>query len=205
MPEEAFQNSTYVEMPRLSDPILALDAACRSPFAESVMHASICRHVAIHRFRTTTHGLQRLEHRQAFWDRHHWLDTVIKARAAQLTQHYASGVGTGTAPYPPPASRPDPKLLFASMMAHALSLCLCDIMAAALREGGKDADRELPTALAAFRQRALLAARGILTLSRALTQLSILKVYAPRACEPTFHLSLSLTAISRRICVTSVR
>lgn len=146
-------------MPCLTSPTNSLDPSERSPFTESIILASICRNLAVHRQRSAAEGVQGYAP-QAFWDRHNWLDEMIKTRTGPLLLNY-----------PPSLQHSDPMLLFTSMMAHAMILCLCNIM-----ESVQCETPEYQDAVAAFRHRSLLAARKILTLSRSLAQLSYLKV-----------------------------
>lgn len=158
VPEDDFQNGKYVEMPCLSDPGTAMDQNKCSPFTESIILASICRHLAVHRQRSATEGNQASA--PGFWDRHNWLHETVKARTSLFSTSHPAAL-----------QHSDPMLLFTSMMAHAVVLCLCNIMESVCGE-----TQDYQTAVAAFRHRALLAARNILTLSRSLSQLSYLKV-----------------------------
>ncbi|MCJ1378977.1 hypothetical protein MMC17_002076 [Xylographa soralifera] len=164
VPEDNFQHGNYMEMPCLSDPTRSLAEGERSPFTESIILASVCRYLAVHRQQSATEGAQGTTTLQAFWDRHNWLSEMLKSRTGPLALDYPTSL-----------QHSDPMLLFTSMTAHALVLCLCTILEAAPCE---TADHQ--NAVAAFRHRALLAARRILALSRSLAHLSYLKV-RPRA------------------------
>ncbi|MCJ1473383.1 hypothetical protein MMC13_002034 [Lambiella insularis] len=159
-PEENFQNGNYVEMLCLSDPTNSLEQSERSPFTESVILASMCKHLAVHRLRSATDRMQD-NARQAFWDRHNWLNEMIKTRVGQLSINYPTSLQYS-----------DPMLLFATMMAHAMVLCLCNIMESVHWE-----THDYQNAVATFRHRSLLAARNITSLSRSLAQWSYLKVH----------------------------
>ncbi len=165
VPDDDFQTGKWVEMPCLSDPTNPLDQIKRSPFTESIIFASICRHLAVHRQQSTTDCVQGNAPPQAFWDRHNWLNEVVKMQENPLLLSY-----------PTPLHHSDPILLFTSMIAHAIVLCLCNIMESVHCEA-----HDYQNAVAAFRPGSLLAARKILDLSRSLAQLSFLKVSSASA------------------------
>ena len=105
---------------------------------------------------------QHQQQHQALWDRHSRLDEMVKAYGGLLLLNYPTSL-----------QHSDPLLLFTSMMAHAVVLCLYSIVELV---GYDSHDRQ--NAVAAFRQRAPGLARSILDLSRSLGQLSYLKVSA---------------------------
>ncbi|MCJ1333132.1 hypothetical protein MMC10_009826 [Thelotrema lepadinum] len=164
VPEDNFQNDLYVEMPCLTDATQLLSRSKRSPFTESIILASICRHLAVHRQCSALDMAQAQQHQQqhqALWDRHSRLDEMVKAYGGLLLLNYPTSL-----------QHSDPLLLFTSMMAHAVVLCLYSIVELV---GYDSHDRQ--NAVAAFRQRAPGLARSILDLSRSLGQLSYLKMH----------------------------
>lgn len=147
-------------MPYLSpEPVQSLSPNQRSPFAESIILASVCRHLAVHQQCSVTDGIQG-KVLQPFWDRHKMLDEMLRARADLILLNYPVSLHIS-----------DPMLLFTSTMIHALVLCLGNTMDSMRLE-----TQEYQNAVAASRQRSLLAARNILNLTKSLGQLSYLKV-----------------------------
>lgn len=160
MAEEEFQKGQHVEMPFLSEAMISVDQkSALSPFTESIILATICGRALAHRQQTSVERAY-INIPQHFWDRHEWLDTMLKTRMEILKQ-------SGTIPPQNSGSM----LLFTNMLAHTTILYLCRIMDSMSWETSDYQD-----AIVEFKQRALLAAQEIVNLSRALAHLSYFKV-----------------------------
>ena len=159
-PEEKFQGSQCVEMGFLSDVITSVvDQSTCSPFAESIILATICGRALSHRQQSAVEHVD-CNVPQQFWDRHEWLDTMLKTRADILTLNN-----------PSTAKHADCMLLFTNMMAQTTVLYLCKIM-----ESMTWQTDEHRIAMMELEQRSLVAAQEIVTLTRSLAHLSYFKV-----------------------------
>ncbi|KAL3426669.1 transcriptional regulatory protein [Phlyctema vagabunda] len=162
-PEEEFQSCEYVQMGFLSEAMTSIDQIGSSSFTESIILATICGRALAHRHQSAIeHVYNEMppQHLQ-FWDRHEWLDTMLKTRSEMLLLKYPA-VGRNV----------DCLLLFTKMMVHAIVLYLCKVI-----ESTQFQTEEHKTAIAEFKQRALDAAQEIVTLSKSLSHLSFFKVH----------------------------
>jgi hypothetical protein len=137
----------------------AIDQKGFSLFAESIMLATICGRALSHRQQSAVeHVYSNVA--QHFWDRHDWLDKMLKTRADILLMNYPSA-----------AQNPDCMLIFTNMVAQTTVLYLCKVM-----ESMSFKDEVYRNAIVEFKQRSLLAAQEIVNLSRSLARLSYFKV-----------------------------
>lgn len=166
MPDEDFQKGQCVEMGFLSEAMISIDQSGLSSFAESIILATICGRALAHRQQTSVERAYSSNVPQHFWDRHEWLDTMLRTRVDILQMHY-----------PPAAQHSDSLLLFTNMVANTTSLYLCKVM-----DSMSLHTSEYRNAIVEFKQRALLAAQEIVNLSRSLAQLSYFKVRAFPSC-----------------------
>jgi hypothetical protein len=147
----------------LSEAIIAVDEQQQqgslSPFTESIILATICGRALSHRQQTSVERSYS-NVPQHFWGRHEWLDEMLRTRVKTLIQHDPTAV-----------QHSDPLLLFTNMVAQANVLYLCKVMDSMSWES-----TEYWKASVDFKQRALLAAKEIVVLSRSLARLSYFKV-----------------------------
>ena len=143
----------------LSEAMISMDQTTPSPFTESIILATICGRALSHRQQSAVEQVY-TNVPQHFWDRHEWLDTILKTRAGILQTNYPSA-----------SQHSDCMLLFTNMVAQTTVLYLCKVMEAM----SWDTD-EYRSAIAEFRQRSLLAAQEIVNLTRSLAHLSYFKV-----------------------------
>lgn len=145
----------------LSEVITSVDQTAFSPFTESIILATICGRALSHRQQSVVeHVYSNVP--QHFWDRHEWLDTILKTRTKILRMNY-----------PPPSQHADCMLLFTSMVAQMTVLYLCKVMVSMSWETD-----EYRSAIAEFKHRSLQAAQEIVNLTRSLSHLSYFKVSA---------------------------
>ena len=160
VPEEKFQSSQNVEMGFLSEAITSVvDQSTCSPLTESIILATICGRAIAHRQQSAVEHIY-CNVPQHFWDRHEWLDTMLKTRADILLLNY-----------PSMSTHADCLLLFTNMVAQTTVLYLCKIM-----ESMTWQTEEYRIAMMEFKQRSLVAAQEIVNLTRSLAHLSYLKV-----------------------------
>ena len=144
----------------LSEVITSLvDRSTCSPLTESIILATICGRAIAHRQQSAVEQVYS-NVPQHFWDRHEWLDTMLKTRADILLLNY-----------PSMSTHADCLLLFTNMVAQTTALYLCKIM-----ESMTWQTEEHRIAMMNFKQRSLVAAQEIVNLTRSLTHLSYLKV-----------------------------
>ena len=110
-----------------------------------------------------------------FWDRHHWLDTILTQRMRILLLHYPTSSG-----------HVDPLLLFTNMVAQTTVLHLYGTMESMSWETDK-----YQFIIAEYGRRAASAAREIVILAKALLPLSFFKASltysVSGACGPLAH------------------
>jgi hypothetical protein len=159
MPEEVFQKGLQVETDFLTEAIVAENPMRSSPFTESIILATIGGQALAHCQQFSAERAYKAVS-QNFWGRHDWLAELVRTRADTLMRNY-----------PPASQHSDSLLLFTNMVAHATILNLCKVM-----ESESWESTEYWNACVEFKQRALLAAREIVILSRSLVHLSYFKV-----------------------------
>ncbi len=158
-PEEMFQSGQCVQMGFLSEAMTSVDPMGLSPFTESIFLATICGRALSHRQQSAVeHVYSNVP--QHFWDRHVWLDTILRTRADILLLNY-----------PPSSQHADCMLLFTNMVAQTTVLYLCKVMESMSWETD-----EYRNTIQEFKQRSLLAAQEIVHLTRSLANLSYFKV-----------------------------
>jgi hypothetical protein len=155
-----FQSGQPVLGAFLSEAIMDLNPRTTSPFNECVILATIYGRSLFH--------VQQYNVRFVYgnmapnWsEQHRWLDNILTNRL-QILSHY----------YPSPAQICDPILLFAHIMGQATVIHLCKGMESvlwAIDEGALVVE---------YQQRALVAAREVVTLAKALTESHFFKVSA---------------------------
>jgi hypothetical protein len=143
----------------LSEAIAAHDHAIRSSLTECIIWATICGRSMLHRQQSA------VEHvygnvSQDFWDRHHWLDTILTQRMQILLLHYPSA-----------SEHVDPLLLFTNMVAHTTILHLYKTIESMSWETDK-----YQFIINEYGKKSASAAREIVILVKALSPLSYFKV-----------------------------
>ena len=143
----------------LSEAVTSIDQTVLSPFTESIILATICGRALSHKQQS---AVEQVYNNIAphFWDRHEWLDTILKTRAGILILNYPSST-----------QHSDCMLLFTNMVAQTTVLYLCKVMESMSWETD-----EYRSAIAEFKQRSLQAAQEIVNLTRSLSHLSYFKV-----------------------------
>ncbi|OCL02954.1 citrinin biosynthesis transcriptional activator CtnR [Glonium stellatum] len=171
-PEEDFQRGQcIVPMGFLSEVITSSDSKYLSSFAECIILATICGRSLSHRQQSAVEHVYG-EVSQHFWDQHQWLDTILTKRVQLISLKYPSA-----------SEHIDPMLLFVNMVAQTTILYHCKIM-----ESISWQTDEYQTIIIGSKQRALSAAREIVSLTKILSQLSYFKIH------PFTPLPLSLCA-----------
>lgn len=143
----------------LSEAMTSLDQTGASPFTESIILATICGRALAHKQQSSVEHIYNNDP-QHFWDRHDWLDTMLKMRTENLLLHHSS-----TTVYA------DCMTLFVNMIAQTTVLYLCQV----IESMTWNAD-EYRNSIIEFKQRSLVAAQEIVNLSRSLSHLSYFKV-----------------------------
>jgi len=159
IPEEEFQKGQQVDTGFLTEAIVAENPVRSSPFTESIILATIGGQALAHCQQFSAECAYNTVS-QTFWGRHEWLGELVRTRVDTLMLNY-----------PPASQHSDSLLLFTHMVAHATILSLCKVM-----ESKSWESTEYWNACVEFRQRALLAAKEIVILSRSLAHLSYFKV-----------------------------
>lgn len=150
----------------LSEVIAASDHTVLTSFTECIIWATICGRGMSHRQQSAVERVYG-NVTQDFWDRHHWLDTILTQRMQILSLHYSSA-----------SVHVDPMLLFTSMMAQTTVLHLYKTIESMSWEMEKS-----QLIATEYGKRSVSAAREIVILAKALSSLSYFKV--SRSCmEP---------------------
>lgn len=151
-------------------------------FTECIIIATVCG-------RSLSHG-QKLEVERVygdvspdFWQRHQWLDAIVKKRIEILSLRCASA-----------AEVVDPLLLFTYMMAQTTVLYLCKLVKSVTWETDK-----LNPIVQECEQRSLAAAQEIVSLTHTLKQFNFLKVGSRSFTFFYFIVQASKSDISRSI------
>nr|AGN71605.1 putative citrinin biosynthesis transcriptional activator CtnR [Monascus pilosus] len=159
-PEAAFQSGKPASGGFLSETITQEDTGALFSFTECIIIATVCG-------RSLSHG-QKLEVERVygdvspdFWQRHQWLDAIVKKRIEILSLRCASA-----------AEVVDPLLLFTYMMAQTTVLYLCKLVKSVTWETDK-----LNPIVQECEQRSLAAAQEIVSLTHTLKQFNFLKVH----------------------------
>ena len=160
VPDEKFQKGQFVEMGFLSEAVTLMDLDRASPFLESIILATICGRTLCHRQQSVVERVYSHVPQQ-FWERHQWLYSMLKTRHNHFLRQY-----------PPTMQHTNCMLLFTNMMAQTTVLYLCKTIESMTWESD-----EYCNAIFDFKQRSLLAAKAIVTLTRSLSHLSYFKVH----------------------------
>ena len=130
-----------------------------SPFTESIILATICSRTLAHKQQSTAERVYN-HMPQLFWDRHEWLYSMLKTRYDYLTLQYPSAM-----------QHTDCLLLFTKMMVQSNVLYLCRVIESIPWE-----TNDYRSAIVDFKQKALLAAKETVNLTRSLPHISFFKV-----------------------------
>jgi hypothetical protein len=159
-PELEFQSGRPVLTGFLSEAIASSDHAILSSFVECINLATICGRGISHRQRSTVERVYG-DVSQDFWDRHQWLDDILTQRMQILSLHYPSA-----------SEQVDPMLLFTNMVAQTTVIYLYKTIESMSWETD-----EYQISVLSYEKRAMCAAREIVVLAKALSQLSYFKVH----------------------------
>ncbi|KAJ5519541.1 hypothetical protein N7453_001963 [Penicillium expansum] len=144
-------------MPFLATVISSNTSSVFSPFAESIIFATIIRRV------TTNTCDYTVEKSKSVWEKQISLSMIAQTRLKALSSKYQNSV------FPLPD---DPMHIFTMMLAHASVLYLYNIQHSLVHMAQND-----PSAVLALEHDSLLAAGEILNLSTSILRLSFLKVH----------------------------
>ncbi len=153
----------------LSEVIADSDHTVRSPLTECIIWATICGRSMSHRQQSTVERVYG-NVSQDFWDRHHWLDTIITQRMQILLLYYPSA-----------SEHVDPLLLFTNMVAQTTVLHLYETIESMSWETDK-----YQFIITEYGQKSASAARKIVILAKALFPLSYFKASLKVPVHPSF-------------------
>jgi hypothetical protein len=153
----------------LSEVIAASDHTIRSSLTECIIWATICGRSMVHRQQSAVERVYG-NVSQDFWDRHHWLDTILTHRMQLLLLHYPSA-----------SEHVDPLLLFTNMVAQTTILHLYTTIECMSWQTDK-----YHFIIAEYARKCASAAREIVILAKALSPLRYFKASPLVHVPPSF-------------------
>ena len=158
-PEMDFQSSKPFQMSFLSEVIVSSEHTILSSFTKCIIVVTICGRTMAHQQQSKVECVYR-NVSEDFWNRHHWLDTMLAQQKLILSLEYPSA-----------SEHVDPTMLFIDMVVHTTVLYLYKII-----ESMPWKSDEFQETVLQYQQRVLTAAVHINKLTKTLSQLSYFKV-----------------------------
>ncbi len=158
-PEMDFQSSKPFQTSFLSEAIALSEHTTVSSFQKCIIVVTICGRAVTHHQQSKVECVYK-NVSEDFWNRHQWLETLLAQQELIISLEYPSA-----------SEHVDPTMLFIDMMVHATVLYLYKVV-----ESMPWKIEYYQESVLNCQQRALIAALHMITLTKALSQLSCFKV-----------------------------